>query len=56
VRDELRSLVRIRRIDQPDAILISPDQAFFLRENLKLMLLNAHWASSRASSTPHAPT
>jgi len=41
VRDELRSLVRIRRIDQPDAILISPDQAFFLRENLKLMLLNA---------------
>lgn len=41
VQDELRSLVRIRRIDQPEAILISPDQAFFLRENLKLMLLNA---------------
>ena len=41
VQDELRGLVRIRRIDQPEAILISPDQAFFLRENLKLMLLNA---------------
>ena len=41
VQDELRNLVRIRRIDQPEAILISPDQAFFLRENLKLMLLNA---------------
>ncbi len=40
-QDELRNLVRIRRIDQPEAILISPDQAFFLRENLKLMLLNA---------------
>jgi len=37
----LRSLVRIQRIDQPEAILISPDQAFFLRENMKLMLLNA---------------
>ena len=41
VQEELRGLVRIRRIDQPEAILISPDQAFFLRENLKLMLLNA---------------
>ena len=37
----MRGLVRVRRIDQPEAILISPDQAFFLRENLKLMLLNA---------------
>ncbi|MBX3633252.1 MAG: uroporphyrinogen-III C-methyltransferase [Simplicispira sp.] len=41
VQEELRSLVRIQRIDQPEAILISPDQAFFLRENMKLMLLNA---------------
>ncbi|MGP1630076.1 MAG: uroporphyrinogen-III C-methyltransferase [Giesbergeria sp.] len=41
VQDEMRGLVRVRRIDQPEAILISPDQAFFLRENLKLMLLNA---------------
>ena len=41
VRDEARDLVRVSRIDQPDAILVSPDQAFFLRENLKLKLLNA---------------
>ena len=41
VRDEARDLVRVSRIDQPEAILISPDQAFFLRENLKLKLLNA---------------
>lgn len=41
VRDEARGLVRVSRIDQPDAVLLEPDQAFFLRENLKLKLLNA---------------
>lgn len=41
VRDEARSLVRVSRIDQPEAVLLSPEQAFFLRENLKLKLLNA---------------
>jgi uroporphyrin-3 C-methyltransferase len=41
VRDEARNLVRVSRIDRPEAILVSPDQAFFLRENLKLKLLNA---------------
>ena len=41
VRDETRALVRVSRVDHPDAMLIAPDQAFFLRENLKLQLLNA---------------
>lgn len=41
---ELRSLVRVTRIDQPEAMLIAPEQAFFLRENLKLRLLNARLA------------
>ncbi len=41
VRDELRGLVRVSRIADPDAALLSPDQSFFLRENLKLKLLNA---------------
>jgi len=48
-------LVRVSRIDRPDAALLAPDQAFFLRENLKLQLLNArlsllarHTASARA--------
>lgn len=41
VWDEVRSLVRVSRIDQPEAILLAPEQAFFLRENLKLKLLNA---------------
>ncbi len=41
---EVRSLVRVSRIDQPDAVLLAPEQAFFLRENLKLRLLNARLA------------
>ena len=44
VRDEARSLVRVSRIDQPEAILLAPEQTFFLRENLKLKLLNARLA------------
>lgn len=41
---EFSQLIRIRRMDKPDALLLSPDQAFFLRENLKLRLLNARLA------------
>ena len=38
---EMRQLVRVQRVDQPDALLLSPDQRFFARENLRLQLLNA---------------
>ncbi len=41
---EVRRLVRVTPIDQPEAMLVSPEQAFFLRENLKLRLLNARLA------------
>ncbi len=41
VMQELRSLVRVSRINEPEAALLSPEQSFFLRENLKLKLLNA---------------
>ena len=41
VGDEARGLLRISRIEQPDAALLSPEQSFFVRENLKLKLLNA---------------
>ncbi|OYT89846.1 MAG: hypothetical protein CFE46_05510 [Burkholderiales bacterium PBB6] len=44
VWQEARSLVRVTNIDQPEAMLVSPDQGFFLRENLKLRLLNARLA------------
>ncbi|KAF1018670.1 MAG: Protein HemX [Paracidovorax wautersii] len=39
--DDLRQLVRVTRLDRPEAALVAPDQAFFLRENLKLRLLHA---------------
>jgi uroporphyrin-3 C-methyltransferase len=41
---EVKSLVRVTRIDAPEAMLLAPDQAYFLRENLKLRLLNARLA------------
>jgi uroporphyrin-III C-methyltransferase len=44
LRDEARNLVRVSRIDQPEAVLLAPEHAFFLRENLKLKLLNARLA------------
>ena len=42
--DEIRSLVRIQRFDRDEPALLAPGQAFFLRENLKLRLLNARLA------------
>jgi uroporphyrin-3 C-methyltransferase len=42
--DELRALVRVTRIDHPESALIAPEQQFFVRENLKLRLLNARLA------------
>ncbi|MBK6864966.1 MAG: uroporphyrinogen-III C-methyltransferase [Ideonella sp.] len=44
VWNEARSLLRVTRIDQPEAMLLAPEQAYFLRENLKLRLLNARLA------------
>jgi uroporphyrin-3 C-methyltransferase len=43
VWNETRQLVRIERIDRPgaDPALLSPSQSLFLRENLKLRLVNA---------------
>lgn len=41
VHQEARKLLRVSRIEQPEAALLSPEQTFFLRENLKLKLLNA---------------
>ena len=44
VWDEMKLLVRIRNMDQPDAALLPPAQAYFLRENLQLRLLSARQA------------
>ncbi|WP_290677869.1 uroporphyrinogen-III C-methyltransferase [Aquabacterium sp.] len=42
--NETRGLIRLTRINRPEGMLISPDQGFFLRENIKLRLLNARLA------------
>ena len=44
VWSEVRDLVRVTRVDEPEAALLAPEQAYFLRENLKLRLLNARLA------------
>lgn len=41
---ELRQLVRVQSTGVQDATLLAPEQAFFLRENLKLRLLGARIA------------
>ena len=38
---ELKQAVRVTSIEHPEAMLMTPDQSFFLRENVKLRLLNA---------------
>jgi uroporphyrin-3 C-methyltransferase len=41
MREEAHNLVRVSKISEPDAALLAPEQAFFLRENFKLRVLNA---------------
>lgn len=41
---ELKQLIRVRNVESPDALLLSPSQAYFAKENLKLRLLNARLA------------
>ena len=41
---DVRQLIRVRSVETPDAMMVSPSQAYFLRENLKLRLLNARMA------------
>jgi len=41
---EFKGLVRIQRFDREEPSLMAPGQTFFLRENLKLRLLNARLA------------
>jgi uroporphyrinogen III methyltransferase/synthase len=44
VRTEIASVIRVRKVDDADALLLSGDQGWFLRENVKLRLLNARLA------------
>lgn len=42
--EELKSLVRVQRLDAIDQALLAPESRYFLRENLKLRLLHARLA------------
>ena len=44
---DMKQLVRIQNMENPDAPLLSPPQAYFLRENLRLRLLSARIALLR---------
>ncbi|MBC3929343.1 uroporphyrinogen-III C-methyltransferase [Undibacterium sp. CY21W] len=41
---EVKQLIRVRSVETPDALLLTPTQSYFARENLKLRLLNARLA------------
>jgi uroporphyrin-III C-methyltransferase len=41
---DLRELIRVRNVETPEALLLSPTQSYFVRENVKLRLLNARLA------------
>lgn len=42
--NDVRQLVRVRTVDTPEALMLSPTESYFVRENLKLRLLNARLA------------
>ena len=41
IRNEAEGLLRVSRVERPEASMLSPEQAFFVRENLKLRLQGA---------------
>ena len=41
---DIRQLIRVRSVDTPEALMLSPSESYFVRENLKLRLLNARLA------------
>ncbi|MFV0679997.1 uroporphyrinogen-III C-methyltransferase, partial [Ottowia sp.] len=44
VTDETTGLLRVSRVERPEATMLSPSQVFFVRENLKLRLQGARLA------------
>lgn len=50
---DIQRLVRVERMDQPELPLLEPEQAYFLRENLKLRLLTARIALLQHDETTY---
>ena len=44
LKQDIRDLIRIQNVDKPELPLLPPEQAFFLRENVKLRLMGARLA------------
>ena len=44
----------MRRLERQEPLLLSPEQSFFLRENLKLRLLDARMANIQRDGTTFA--
>jgi len=49
--DEIKQMIRIRRLEHPDLPLLSPSQAYFLRQNFVLRLLSARVALLQRDET-----
>ena len=52
--DDVRQLIRVRSVDTPEALMLSADQNYFVRESLKLRLLNARLALLSRDETTFA--
>lgn len=50
---DMKQLVRIQNMENPEAPLLAPSQAYFLRENLRLRLLSARIALLRHDETTY---
>lgn len=50
MRFSLQGLVEVRHLDNNDAMLIAPEQAYFVRENLRLRMMDAHLALMQRNS------
>jgi uroporphyrin-3 C-methyltransferase len=42
--DDVKGLVRVSRVDRAEVTMLSPEQSYFVRENMKLRLLNVRLA------------
>jgi uroporphyrin-3 C-methyltransferase len=51
--DDIKNLVTVERINQPEPPLLAVDQSFYLRENVKLRLLTARVALLQHDETTY---
>ena len=52
--NSLKGMVEVRRVNSNDAMLMSPDQLYFVRENLRMRLMDARLALMQRSGEVYA--